>query len=462
MATVVQLPSGSWRAQIRRKGLATLNKTFKAREEADVWAKEKEAELLAAHHKAVPRVAQAITLADVIEKYFTSIAFGKKAPTTQSRERACSLRILEVLGHYAMTVLNYDMVQEYIEMRSQEKVRHKNGKVLDKKVSPDTVRLEKAFLSSVVKWARGKKYIQHNFMLDSFDLPTCVPREGRITLRQQLRLFEEAVRLKNTPGTNPVLFPWLQFIFETGTRPGEAAKIEISWVDLEKRRILIPRRSQKKRNPRLVLLTEDMAKVLEERIAAGESAGSRFVFFSRANARRAKDLAGNPVRRRRTHLETAERECIPYQYYHAWRTVCRHAGVPTDINPHIVRHEFISRLFEETDLSDSQIATLVGDVNVLSLGPYKHVAAERLRGKQDRHLEQLQSALRELEAKREQRRAEIFADIAARRAAAQQEEDETAARNGEPAPLRGIARIHALVTAEEAIRKAYSGEEGEE
>ena len=58
-----------------------------------------------------------------------------------------------------------------------------------------------------------------------------------------------------------------------------------------------------------------------------------------------------------------------------------------------MRHEVISRLFEDTDLSDSQIAALVGDVNVLSLAPYKHLRVGKLRGKQDAHIAEQRSAM---------------------------------------------------------------------
>ncbi|TCS32927.1 site-specific recombinase XerD [Paucimonas lemoignei] len=456
MATINQLPSGSWRAQIRRKGLATLGETFKTRAEAAAWATAKEAELLVAYHQASPRIAKTGTLANIVEKYFQSTVYRNKAPTTQSRERSCSVRVIECLGHYAITTIDSLVIQEYLDARGGEYVRHANGKPTNKLVSANTIRLEKAFLSSVFKWAKGRKYITVNIMADSFDLPRCYPREGRISESQQLRLYEEAMALMNTPGTNPCLAAWTYFVFNTGTRPGEAAKIEVSWVDLDKKRIHIPRRGSKKRNPRTILLTDNLAKTIHEQVAKAQEAGSKYLFFSRANERRKTRPDGTPVRRLRTEEEKVTRECIPYQYYHAWRNLCRHAEISEKINPHIMRHEFICRLFEKTNLSDSQIAMLVGDVNVLSLEPYKHVLVERLRDHYDAHQDSISSTLEELLTKKQEDLAKLSEYLTGVLTEAQEERE----RNGDFSTP--IDWLHAAFLAEEEEKRRAKERSSEE
>lgn len=456
MASINQLPSGSWRAQIRRSGLASLGKTFKTHEEAAAWAAAKESELLAKFHAAAPKVAHPGTLAAVFEKYFQSTKFRNKAPTTQSRERSCSRRVLECLGHYAITAMDSMIVQDYLDARGTERVRLANGKSSEKLVSPDTVRLEKALLSTVFKWAKGRKYITSNIMADTFELPTCFPREGRISEKQQMLLYEEAMALRNSPGTNPCLIAWLYFVFDTGTRPGEAAKIELSWIELEKLRVHIPRRGSKKRNPRIILLSAELTKIVAEQMEAARDAGSDYLFFSRANERRKKRPDGTPVRRQRSLEESAARECIPYQYYHAWRNLCRHAGIPSKINPHIIRHEFICRLFEKTNLSDSQIAVLVGDVNVLSLEPYKHVFVERLRDQHDAHIEGMRAALEKVVQKKQADLEKMSAYFRKVREEAQAERE----KDGDFSTP--VQRMHAAIEAEKALMRAAAKEAGED
>jgi len=78
-----------------------------------------------------------------------------------------------------------------------------------------------------------------------------------------------------------------------------------------------------------------------------------------------------------TGVRPRKRKCVPLAYYNAWRRLQKAACLPENVMPHIIRHEFIGRLFEEKDLNDSQIAILVGDVNVLSLEQYKQLRKEK-------------------------------------------------------------------------------------
>jgi integrase len=301
--------------------------------------------------------------------------------------------VIKHFGRYAAAVIDGTMIQDYFDVRARERKRLSNGKTTDSRISGHTVRLEKAFLSSVFKFAKKRNLVARNILLDTWDLPNCNQREGRISFQEQINLISAAQEMQQNPRANPCLLPWLHFVFETGTRPGEAAKAEIAWFDLENRKVSIPRRGQKKRNPRIVLLRKEFADQLREQRDLALAAGSKFMFWSKSNATRSKDEKGKAVRRRRTEAESTAREIRPYAYYHAWRRLCEKAGIPPNINPHIVRHEFICRLFEQTDLNDGQIASLVGDVNVLSLEPYKHLRVEKLRDKQDAHLNELSEAL---------------------------------------------------------------------
>lgn len=393
MATVSELPSGKFRAQIRRKNLATIGKVFVTRDEAISWGNARESELVAAKSSAAAKPHAGATFSDVVEKYYLTALFSSKRPGTQAREKVSAKRTLAFFGSYSIAVIDGALVQDYLDIRANEKARHRTGRQLDHKVSPNTVRLDKAFLCSVFKFAKRRNYLTTNIMRESFETQKCDPREGRITTRQQVALYEAAAAIGEAKNANQSLVPWLHFMFETGSRPGEAAKIELSWVNFVEREISIPRHGSKKNNPRIILITDDILPMLKECDARARSAGSKYLFFSRSNLPRPVDSKGKPVRRFRDERELASRPCIPFGYYNAWRSICAEAGVSPKINPHIIRHEFICRLFEETDLSDSQIASLVGDVNVLSLEPYKHLRVGKLRGKQDAHLERQNEAM---------------------------------------------------------------------
>lgn len=195
------------------------------------------------------------------------------------------------------------------------------------------------------------------------------------------------------------------------------------------------------------MIGDELTDLLAECVSRAEEAGSKYLFYSRANAALVTDAKGEVVRRRRSAAETAARPCIPFSYYNAWRGLCKKAGIPSGINPHIVRHEFISRLFEDTDLNDSQIASLVGDLNVLSLEPYKHLRVERLRDRQDAHLDEMRAALRDLQQAKKAKQDAFFSRAAASRQEVQAER-EAAGDFSTP-----MDRIRAAVTAEAVIER---------
>lgn len=410
MASINLLASGRYRVQIRKKAIGYKEAYFDTREEAEKWAQSTEDELLQRHHSSGPVVSRELTFNQLADRYFESPVFADKAASTRDRERWASIRPREFFGREAVAVIDYAQIQEYFDVRSREYRRLSNGKISDKKISGHTVRLEKAWLTELFRFGRVRKLVPRNIMRgDDWQVPKCHEREGRISLEQQMRLYQAAEVMARHPRANQSLKPWLRLLFETGSRPGEAAKIELDWVDLVQRRILVPRVGQKKRNPRVILLTEEMSEMVTVEVARAKAVGSRYLFWSRAVDPREKNAAGQSVRRRRTSEETSQRECTPFAYYHAWKRICVVAGLPGTINPHIVRHEFISRLFENTALSDSQIASLVGDVNVLSLAPYKHLRVGHLRGQQDAHLAELGNALAKL---REQQWSNVLDEIA--------------------------------------------------
>src|ERR1039457_2324631 len=95
MATITQLISGSWRAQIRRRGVACENQTFADESCARQWSSKREAELVSAHVAAVPHVVDVLSFTAVVERYLKSPRFMQKADTTQQTERTNAKPVIE-------------------------------------------------------------------------------------------------------------------------------------------------------------------------------------------------------------------------------------------------------------------------------------------------------------------------------------------------------------------------------
>ena len=356
MASYLTFKNGRCRVLIRRKSIGNLCKTFASEADARDWAEREEAQLLRNALSAPATQAGGITLRDAWDGYKGSPAYRRKATSTQEREADAAKPVLKSIGGYTLGSVDRIRLQFYFDRRSKEKSNR--GETL----SGSTLHREKELLSALFKWAMRRGYATTNPAKSELELPEQNIREARISIEQEAKMYDEAWTYIEFKGRghppNPNLFPWFQFVMSTGTRPGEAAKIELSWVNIAGREIHIPRAGHKTRRPRVILLTPDMTKMLEGQVGYAKEKGSKYLFFSQRDGK-----------------------FKPYSYAKPWRAICKRAGVPDDVVPHSSRHEFISRLFERTELSDSAVAVLVGDVHPLSLKPYTHLRANTLRPK---------------------------------------------------------------------------------
>jgi len=104
-------------------------------------------------------------------------------------------------------------------------------------------------------------------------------------------------------------------------------------------------------------------------------------------------------------------------------------------------------------MNDSQIASLVGDLNVLSLEPYKHLRVERLRDRQDAHLDEMRGAMKVLQDLQAKNR-EAFFDRARTSRTKVQKEREAAGDHSTP-----LDRIRAeIIVADEAGQRTAGKE----
>lgn len=374
MATPRKLSNGTWRVQIIRKGLPKFDRVVNSEEEA--WTLIREAEVDLSKRKAAIAVQTSVstdgvkTVRDAWAGYKGSVRFDEKADKTKSREVSASVPVMRILGDYALHALTVMDIQHYVDTRRREKNQH------GKKLSGDSIRIEKSTLSAMLSWAKKRGYIQANVAYSARDLemPKCHGREVRITMRQELEMYRLAEeRSERANESFPV---WLRFGFATGTRPGESAKIKVAWLNLERGEVHLPRQSHKNRRPRVIILVGDMLERVKRQAERAALAGSPYLFWS---------------------ISTKDGSFQPLYYDKAWAVIRDAVGLPSEAVPHSMRHEKISRLFETTDFSDSVIAALVGDVDTNSLKPYKHLRSSALRERVEDHMSGLRAKLEALE-----------------------------------------------------------------
>lgn len=299
MPTFSQLPSGKWRAQVRRGGVYR-GATFATKREAKDWAAAMETQanhIAASGFAPIPKGA---TLADLIDKYVETHA--KEAGKT----KAATLAMLKRdLGKVKLSNLNAVVLRDFIDRRT------------DAGAGGVTVAADLSFLSAVLKWGRHARQL---------DIPEKLALEARASLkhrglntrgveREREPTDDEMQRLFNHWQANPrqrIDMPLLcRFALATGMRQGEICGLQVEDVDRERKTVIIRDRKDprnKAGNDQTVPLLPDAWAIVNPLIADrtegdvfGVRAASVSTAFTRAcDALRIADLHFHDLRHRAT------------------------------------------------------------------------------------------------------------------------------------------------------------------
>jgi integrase len=304
MATFSQLPSGKWRAQVRRAGLYRAA-TFPTKRAAEDWARGIEgqaAHIAAGGFAPVPKDA---TLADLIEKYRETFAKepGKtKAATLDmlagSRERTerekargkpSGLPTYRI-GAVKLARLNAGHLRDFIDQREAAGA----GGV--------TIAADLSFLSTVLKWGRHARRL---------DIPAHLALEARESLkyrglatrsreRTEEPTDDELASLYAHWAARPrqrIDMPLLcRFALATGMRQDEICRLQVEDVDRKARTVVIRDRKDprnKAGNDQVVPLLPDAWSIIAPLIRdrdAGDIFGVRAASVSTAFTRACREL----------------------------------------------------------------------------------------------------------------------------------------------------------------------------
>ncbi len=254
MATFSQLPSGKWRAQVRRGGIYRAA-TFDTKRLAVAWAAEIEAQAsqIAATGYAPPP--KAATLADLIDKYITDTnPAGKTKLATLAMWR-------RTLGNVKLSALSAMVLRDFIDKRTKEGA----GGV--------TIAADLSFLSGLLKWGRHARHLDLPVTLAQ-DARASLPYRGlntRSTERNREPTDDELRRLFAYWESNPwqrIPMPTLcKFALATGMRQAEITRLEVEDLDRAAKTIVIRDRKDprlKQGNDQTVPLLPDAWAIVQE------------------------------------------------------------------------------------------------------------------------------------------------------------------------------------------------------
>lgn len=272
MATFSQLPSGKWRAQVRRGGFYRAA-TFPLKRDAEAWAKTIEGQ---AHQVAASGYAQppkGATLADLIDTY------TEKHTKAAGKTKTATLAMLKArLGKVKLSALSALVLRDFIDKRIEDGA----GGV--------TIAGDLSFLSGVLKWGRHARQL---------DVPDKLPAEARASLkhrgldtrgveREREPTEVELERLYALWNANPrqrIDMPTIcRFALATGMRLGEICALLVEDVDLQRKTVVIRDRKDPRNkignNQTVPLLPGALAIVLP--LIEGRTEG--FIFNVRADS----------------------------------------------------------------------------------------------------------------------------------------------------------------------------------
>ena len=312
----------AWQVQVRRQGHAPLSRTFRLKANAELWARQKEAEIDRGVLPVDTRSLRSHTLADLLERYEATVVPRKRAADRE---------------HYMLRViLRHPIARLSLHrLTPVEVAKYRDDRLAV--VSGDTVRRELAIVRHCLEVARTEwGFVLSSNPVRQVKLPRpSSPRERRTTADELERL------LAACEATTCCWLPTIiQLAVETGMRRSELLGMRWVDVDLEAHTVFLP--NTKNGHPRTVPLSPRALEIIRNTPRCGN-----IVFGVSANAVRL-----------------------------AWERLKRRAGV-SDLRFHDLRHEAVSRFFEN-GLNMPEVAAISGHKDPRMLMRYTHPKAEAI------------------------------------------------------------------------------------
>lgn len=323
MATIRRL-RGKWQAQVRRKGLAPRAKSFSTRADAEKWARSLEAELDRSGTLPDTRLAERMTLRELLERYLAEITPHKRSASSETyRIKAMMER---PIAHRTLAMLTSADIATYRDQRL-------------KTVSSASIIRELNTLAHAIDIGRKEWGVHLSQNPVRMVRRPVAPkgRDRRLNGDELDRLLVAADAGRSTYMRHLIILA-----IETAMRQGELLSLTWQNVDLEKRIAHLP-------------LTKN-----------GES---RDVPLSSRALAALQNLSAMRIDDRvvPSTLSAVQQ---------AWQHLRERAGTP-DLRFHDLRHEGVSRLLER-GLNVIEVSTISGHKELRMLQRYSHLRAKDL------------------------------------------------------------------------------------
>lgn len=342
MASIVKLPSGSWRAQVMRGGVRK-GMTFKKHADAKRWAAEIESKLESIKAIGTAPTPKGSTFADFVDKYIEETdpvkPHGKNKKATLKRLKVEFKGVL--MSDFSILHLR-DFVDKRIKQKTQVGVT----------VSGVTIAVDLSYISTILHWARDVKQYDINAgianevrsSLSRRGISTRSNRREREATEQELKSIFSAYKLKGTRQKIPM--PQLiAFALSSAMRQEEVCTIRIEDIDYTDKTVVIRNR----KHPQEKIGNNQIVPLLPA----------------------AWDLAMQSIGDRKTGA------IFPYDprsVSASFTRICKQCRIE-DLHFHDLRHGAIGKLFT-IGLRIEQVALISGHKDWAMLRRYTHIKAK--------------------------------------------------------------------------------------
>lgn len=317
MANIRSLPSGSWNVQVRIKGQPAASKTFPTREQAQIWAEEREA------LTKVQKDTEAHQWPTV--KGLAHIYAEAKLKGHQSYDKCLMLaRQLGEAFPHTINELTPRMVNDFKLKRLKE-------------VHSETCRGQLAFLSRFYRYAQRELLLEVANPVASIVMPAASKPSDKVVSRAELDAL--------ISGLKPQMALIVEIAYETAMRRSEILKLTPSCLHLSERMADV---IDGKTGTRNVPLTYRAIELLQEalRVCPTRSSPELRIFKVKPHS------ATNAVRRAREKL-----------------------GLDKSVRLHQLRHTRITTVAKR-GLNNAQIMIVSGHRDPRSVARYTHLNAK--------------------------------------------------------------------------------------
>ena len=318
----IRVRQGRYQANVRRKGYATVTKTFTSREVAKHWIKSTEIAIEKGEYS--PKIST--TVGEMLDKYKLICLPNHKGEDASEQYR------IKLLKNYFGEIPLCDLTQAHLAEYRDERL---------KLVQPQTVKRDLSILSSAI-----------NTAIIEWNIPLKMNPVSKIrwkhTDQPRDRRFEDGEEAQLLSHATPSMARMIAVAVETAVRRRELLRIKRSHINFSKQTLEIG--LTKTGKPRTIPLSSRALKAIREQLRASEKV--------------------IPIEEEPIFQITGSRLFKDFQ------KLREEIGM-IDFRWHDLRHEATSRLFEK-GLNIMEVASITGHQDLKMLKRYTHLRAEDL------------------------------------------------------------------------------------